>query len=236
VAAQDEGRVPLDQLPLADLKTWLEDNLALEGHAGIIGGVGGGGGVTINDFSETGVLRESGLVVPQAKYHTVSIVIANNDDVIFQRFIPPKDITVSGVKVAEYQLPTGTSKIDVGIYDTNGSTLLTSTGAVAHSAVNLSSWGSYSFTANQALTGGHEYVLAYLNKINTGTWKYLGATAILDWRSLYMAGSSTIAQFMAHSWAARFAGTGWTALGTNVAGVAAVAAHIDAPIAVLQVV
>lgn len=239
MAAQDEGHIPLGRLPLADLKTWLEDNLALNAASTILGGGGGGTGgtvVTINNFTEIGVLRETGLVVPQAKFITESVITCADNDVLLSRFIPPRDMTVSGCKIAEYQNPTGTSKLDVGIYDTDGSTLLGSSGAVAHSGSNLPAWASYNFTANITLSAGHEYAMGYLNKINTGTWKYIGGSADSAWRSLYLAGVATVAQYMAQAWTARFLGTGWSALANNVAGAASSAATGDAPIAVLTIV
>lgn len=240
MAAQDEGLITLDRLPLGKLKTWLEDNLALEGGANVIGGVSGGATAitVVNNFSETGFMRETGLVVPRPPFHGSPTNLVATADIVYQtRFICPFDMTVSGLKVAEIQNPTGTSKIDVGIYAADGSTLLASSGAVAHSGTNLPEWAAYSFTANLALTEDTEYVVGVLNKINTGTWKYFGAPFESAMRQIYFAGGASAATFMAHGWQVNYSGTGWTFLQNNPAAASAGRnTNVDCPIHVLTIV
>lgn len=240
MAVQNEGQVPFEKLPLRELKDWLEDWMDYPGVSLLGGGGGGGTGVTnITNQSDLRFMREPGIVVPQGRFGGVLDVVPAADDVLYSRFIAPKSGTATGVKVATKQVPTGTSKIDVGLYAANGTALLASSGAVAHPGIGSGisgAWESFSFTANTALTEGTEYVLAFLNKIDTGSWVYFGDNGFTNsLRTIYIT-ANTVAGYIANGWQVRFAGTGWTSLQNGGPTGASVASTVDPPISVITVV
>lgn len=240
MSAQDEGKVPFDDLPKRQLKEFIEDVVDL--NPGVALNAAIPPGLLVNTPTPTAstndadrlFLREEGICVPSPKFHSSGIKTANADDVLFIRFVARENVTTSGVLVANLQDPTGTSKIDVGIYEATGTTLLTSSGPVAHAGVG-SEFAPYTFTSPLVLSAGTEYVLAYLNDIDTGSWRFFSAILDGDLRQIYQT-ASTVAEFAANGWESRFFGTGWTSLQDNVAAAAAGAAHEDVPISLLTVV
>lgn len=239
MAAHDEGQVPFDKLPKREIRDWIEDWLNLPDVNVLLPQAGGGGTITINNnsFTDTGFMRESGLVVPSGGYHTTAPVTANADDVLQARFIPRETRNITNLSVIETQQPTGASFLHWGIYSSDGQTLLVTSGAIAHDdgAYAGPRWNTFALGTTFQLVADTEYVLTILNDVAAGSWVYAGSVMDTVVRESYMEGTTTIANYVANGWESRFAGTGWTTLedGTLAAD-ATVAASTNVPIAVLS--
>jgi hypothetical protein len=238
VAAQDEGQVPFDKLPLVELKRWMEDWLDLYGHTSIIGGtVPGGGGTTINNLTELGFMREQdALLVPRPAGVTfqAAATALNNDQVYTHRFVAPRALEVSGIRIMEDQQGTGTSKVGVGIWDAAGTTLLASSAMTAAAGGPIDDvFTEYPFTTNQILTEGVEYQAGLANDIDTGTYRVF--EAVYSAGSIYDDATPTVASIASEWWGARFSGLTLTTVPADLSA-AAGASGSQSPVLLLVTV
>lgn len=208
MAAQDEGQVPFGKLPLAELKNWIEDWLDLPPQ-GVIGGIGGGSTTitTVQNISELGFMREQdGILVPRPGPYVASTtpITLDADALYYHRFVCPRDMTITAVRLAESQQGTGVSKIGVGIWASSFATLLASSvmTAAAGGSPLPAKWTSYALQANQALTEGTEYVVGVVNDLDTGSYRAWGAEYPEQY--IYTGGVTTVASQAAHVWGGKF--------------------------------
>lgn len=128
MAAQDEGRVSLDRLPLADLKTWLEDNLSLNAPSTTIQQIGGGGTTVIDATgtdTTTGWFRYLNIYGIMPRPHMVgsfTTMAMQLGEQRFLRFMAPISFEFNAVMLAlQADLPPA-STIEWALYNAAGDT------------------------------------------------------------------------------------------------------------------
>ena len=206
MAAQDEGIVPFDSLPLAQLKTFIEDVVALNPGTALVGPqpshwaapviVPGGWSVGNPELS---FLLEGGLLIPRVQPYATGVanlIVGYN---YLCSFVPPVDITVTSIKVLMYA--SGGSALltlDVGIYNADCTSLLGSSGAsVATNSGAEPGFRDYPLTASVALNKDVKYNAGVIyDDASTGQNCAL-SRAISDgaWRALYLAGTNTVSDY-----------------------------------------
>lgn len=179
MAAQDEDRISLGKLPLADLKTWLEDNLSLQGGAGIIGGTGGSGDTIINQVgshvtgwprwtSGPNICPVPGWTSPFATLGPIIISGTAWSNVWCGKFEAPASITVDtwhsvmkGIDASN-----ASTKVEYAVYNANADTRLATTGLKhANSDLGLTTAGvetmlDIPLTTTLDLVAGTVYTIA----------------------------------------------------------------------------
>jgi hypothetical protein len=130
MAAQDEGRYALNDLPLADLKTWLEDNLSLNALATTIQQISGGGTTIVPQ--ETELLRLNAFrwnrtpgwwLRPSFFGEQDSLSVLKTDKLCF-RFVAPRTmaIRIAAFGILNWGLYPGILRYQM--YDGDNTTLL----------------------------------------------------------------------------------------------------------------
>lgn len=190
MAAQDEGRVPLDSLPLAALKTWIEDWLQLNKDATVIQGPSlGAGAPATTIIGESEIFGATTLHIPKWRGYTWVDRNFTVAEVVFTRFTLPATKTVSGLK---FFSTTGINAVDAwdgGIYDATGATKLASSGVVTNPAPSAG-LVPLPFTANVILSADTIYTAALIQTANGGAAN--GYVAVSESNIMLQARGNTI--------------------------------------------
>jgi hypothetical protein len=167
VAAQDEGQLPFERLPLRELKDWLEDWMDLP-SVSVIGGTGGG---VSAPASIEPIEHEffGGYQVPRWRGWKAADKAFTIGSIECVRFSVWEDFTVSGAKIMETVGINAADAFDLGIYNAAGTSKLASSGVLTAPTGGAGTPINFPFTANQSLAKNTQYILALLQTAGGGS-------------------------------------------------------------------